>query len=70
MLYSMDIHELCMLSPSVMSDCSPPGSSVCGDSPGQDIGVGGHFLLQGFQGMAECKSRCWALGHWGGIEGK
>ena len=51
-------------------DCSPPGSSVCGDSPGQDTGVGCHFLLQGFQGRAECKSRCWALGHWEGIEGK
>ena len=29
-------------------DCSPPGASVHGDSPGQNTGVGGHFLLQGF----------------------
>ena len=28
-------------------DCSPPGSSVHGDSPGKNTGVGGHFLLQG-----------------------
>ena len=28
-------------------DCSPPGSSVLGDSPGKNTGVGCHFLLQG-----------------------
>ena len=28
-------------------DCSPPGSSVHGDSPGETIGVGCHALLQG-----------------------
>ena len=28
-------------------NCSPPGSSVHGDSPGQNAGVGCHFLLQG-----------------------
>ena len=28
-------------------DCSPPGSSVHGDSPGKDTGVGCHALLQG-----------------------
>ena len=28
-------------------DCSPPGSSVHGDSPGKNIGVGCHALLQG-----------------------
>ena len=27
--------------------CSLPGSSVCGDSPGKNTGVGGHALLQG-----------------------
>ena len=27
--------------------CNPPGSSVCGDSPGKNIGVGCHALLQG-----------------------
>ena len=28
-------------------DCSPPGSTAHGDSPGKNIGVGGHVLLQG-----------------------
>ena len=28
-------------------DCSPPGSSVHGDSPGKNTGVGCHFLIQG-----------------------
>ena len=28
-------------------DCSLPGSSVCGDFPGKNTGVGCHFLLQG-----------------------
>ena len=28
-------------------DCGPPGSSVHGDSPGKNIGVGCHALLQG-----------------------
>ena len=28
-------------------DCSPPGSSVRGDSPGKNTGVGCHALLQG-----------------------
>ena len=28
-------------------DCCPPGSSVHGDSPGKNTGVGCHFLLQG-----------------------
>ena len=28
-------------------DCSPPGSSVRGDSPGKNTGVGSQFLLQG-----------------------
>ncbi|CAN0465107.1 unnamed protein product [Rangifer tarandus platyrhynchus] len=28
-------------------DCSPPGSSVHGDSPGKNTGVGCHALLQG-----------------------
>ena len=28
-------------------DCSPPGSSVHGDSPGKNPGVGCHALLQG-----------------------
>ena len=43
----------CMLSPFSHvrvcnpMDCSPPGSSVHGDSPGKNTGVGFHFLFQG-----------------------
>ena len=32
---------------SIPKDCSPPGSSVHGDSPGKNPGVGCHALLQG-----------------------
>ena len=38
-------------------DCSPPGSSVHGDSPGKDTGVDCHALLQGLfltQGLNIC----------------
>ena len=37
----------CVCSVVSNSDCSPPGSSVHGDSPGKNTGVGCHFLLQG-----------------------
>ena len=42
-------------------DCSLPGSSVHGDSPGKNTGVGCHFLLQAIfptQGLNQC------LLHW------
>ena len=42
--------ENAALSHSVMSDsmdCSPPGSSIHGDFPGKNNGVGCHALLQG-----------------------
>ena len=35
------------LTPCNPTDCSPPGSSVHGDSPGKNTGVDGHALLQG-----------------------
>ena len=43
---------LCLVAQSCPSlwdpmDCSPPGSSVHGDSPGKNTGVGCHALLQG-----------------------
>ena len=44
------MYVLCVISCSVMSnlmDCSPPGSSVHGDSPGKNTGGGCHALLQG-----------------------
>ena len=34
-------------------DCSPPGSSVHGDSPGKKTGVGCHAFLQGI-----CAHKC------------
>ena len=48
-------------------DCSPPGSSVHGDSPGQNPGVGCHFLLHCFHLgwhiiiLFICKVRNWVL---------
>ena len=46
-----DCFLLCLVIPSWPTlhdpmDCSPPGSSVCGDSPGKNTGVGCHVLLQ------------------------
>ena len=45
-------------------DCSPPGSSVDGDSPGKDTGVGSHALLQGIfptQGSNPCLFVSWGF---------
>ena len=50
--------------PSDPMDCSPLGSSVHGDSPGKNTGVGCHALLQGIfptQGSNSCLLR---LLHW------
>ena len=48
-------------------DCSPPGSSVYGDSPGKNTGVSCHALLQGIfptqesnPGLPHCR---WILYH-------
>ena len=43
-------------------DCNPPGSSVHGDSPGQNTGVGSLSLLQGIfpnQGLNWGLLHCW-----------
>ena len=57
--YYVDINEvvpmcdvLCLIAQSCPilcdpMDCSPPGSSLHGDSPGKITGVGCHALLQG-----------------------
>ena len=42
-------------------DCSPPGSSVHGDSPGKNAGVGCHSLFQGIFPTQESNP---ALPHW------
>ena len=53
-------------------DCSPPGSSVHGDSPGKNTGVGCHALLQGIfptqgsnLGLLHCRWMLYGLSHQG-----
>ena len=45
-------------------DCSPPGSSVHGDSPGKNTGVGCHTLLQGIFPTQGSNPRLLHLLHW------
>ena len=54
------------------TDCSPPGSSVHGDSPGKDTGVGCRALLQGIfptqgsdPGLPHCGEILYCLSHQG-----
>ena len=63
---------LCLVAQSCQALCnpmdwSPPGSSVHGDSPGQNTGVGGHALLRGIfstQGLNTGLLYCtWILYH-------
>ena len=45
-------------------DCSPPGSSVLGDSPGKNTGVDCHAFLQGIfptQGWSPGLPYCWQI---------
>ncbi|CAI9163170.1 unnamed protein product [Rangifer tarandus platyrhynchus] len=63
---------MCVLSRSVMSDCSPPGSSVHGDSPGKNTGVGSLTLLQEIfptqglnPGLLHCRLILYPLSHQG-----
>ena len=51
-------------------DCSPPGSSVRGDSAGKNTGVGCHVLLQGIfpttglnPGIPHCRQILYHLSH-------
>ena len=55
-------------------DCSLPGSSVHGDSPGKNIGVGCHALLQGNfstqvlnPGLLHCRYILYHLSHQGSL---
>ena len=55
-----------------LMDCSPPGSSVHGDSPGKNTGVGCHALLQGLfptqgsnPGLPHCRWILYRLSHQG-----
>ena len=56
-------------------DCSPPGSSVRGDSPGKNTGVGCHALLQGIfpvqgsnSGLTHCRQILYQLSPQGSPE--
>ena len=57
-------------------DCSPPGPSVHGDSPGKNTGVGWHALLQGIfptqgsnTGLPHCRQILYHLSHQGRYSG-
>ena len=63
--------QLCLTLCSPM-DCSPPGSSVHGDSPGKNTGVGCCDLLQGIfptqgskPGLPHCRRVLYQLSHQG-----
>ena len=45
-------------------DCSPPGSSLHGDSPGKDTELGCHALLQGLFLTQGSNSHPFCLRHW------
>ena len=58
-------------------DCSLPGSSVHGDSPGKHTGVGSHALLQGIfptqgsnPGLPHCRRILYQLSSQGSIKKK
>ena len=58
-------------------DCSPPGSSVHGVSPGKKTGVGCHALLQGVfptqglnPGLLHCRQILYQLSYQGSPSGK
>ena len=51
-------------------ECSPPGSSACGDSPGKNTGVGCHAILQvaSNPGPPHCRQILYHLNHQGSSE--
>ena len=65
------VTQLCLTLCNPM-DCSPRGSSVLGDSPGKNTGVGCHALLQGIfptqglnPGLPHCRQILYHLSHQG-----
>ena len=55
-----------------LKDCNPPCSSVHGETPGKNIGVGCHALLQGIfpnqgsnPGLPHCRQILYHLSHQG-----
>ena len=78
-IYFPVLYSACLVAQSCLTlcdpmDCSPPGSSVHGDSPGKNTGVGCHALLQGIfltQGsnpcllcLMHCRQILYLLSHW------
>ena len=73
---------LCLVAQSCLNlcnamDCNPPGSSVRGDSPGQNTGVGYHALLQEIcptqgthPGVLHCRRILYQLRHQGTLSWK
>ena len=71
------IHVLCLVTQSCPTLCDPmdyslPGSSVLGDSPGKNTGVGCHDLLQGIfptqglnPGLPHCRQILYHLSYQG-----
>ena len=76
----LDRHVLCLVAQSCPTlcdpmDCSPPGFSVHGDSPGKNTGVGCHALLQGISptqgsnpGLPHCRRILYHLNHQGTLD--
>ena len=79
-LWTIPCAVLCLVTQSCLTlcdpmDCSPPHSSVHGDSPGKNTGVGCHTLLQGIfptqgsnPGLPHCRWICYSLSHQGSQE--
>ena len=70
----LDIRLVAQSCPTICDpmDCSPPGSSVHGDSPGKNTRVGSHSLLQGIfstqgsnPGLPHCRWILYCLSHQG-----
>jgi len=71
------VHAVCLVTQSCLTlcdpmDCSLLGSSVCGDSPDQNIGEGSCSFLQGIfptqglkPGLPHCRQILYHLGHQG-----
>ena len=72
-----DVHMLCLVTQSCPTlcdpmNCSPPGSSVSGASPGKSTGVGCHAFLQRIfstqglnPGLLQCRWILYCLSHQG-----
>ena len=74
-LFFISSYPLCLVTQSCLTLCDPihcslPGSSVHGDTPGKNIGVGCHALLQGIfpvqdsnPGLPHCRQTLYCLSH-------